>query len=149
MMDLTFNIISFFVMINTFAQEDAGQQIRLPVSTSAAILEEERIPDSLNLNVDRRGYLLNWGLEIDLKRPEGFEVARRHIQNEAALQRERERLRGVDWKKEGLSTTLILRIDKSVDYQIFRKLMDICRAAGFKKFQLKATEEVRNPGATS
>lgn len=149
LMDLTFNIISFFVMINTFAQDDATQRIRLPVSTSAAVLEEERIPDSLYLNIDAGGVLLGWGLSIDLHRPAGFDQLNRLLKNEAAIQKDRQRQQGKDWKTEGLTTTLVLRIDRDVDYAIFRKVMDACREAGFRKFQLKALEEEPKPGTAS
>lgn len=141
MMDLTFNIISFFVMINTFAQDQASQKIQLPYSMSAAIVDDERIPDSLNINVDREGRVLSWGLSIDMNQAAGVDQFVRLIRNEAALQRDRQREQGSDGKKVGLTTTLVLRIDRDADYQVFRKVVELCRQAGFDKFQLKALEE--------
>ena len=138
MMDLTFNIIAFFVMVNTFSRDEAAQRINLPASTSAVVLDEERIPDSLNINIDKNSRLLCWGLEIDLNTPAGVAQFTRLLQNEANLQKARQTQRGSDWKKEGLSTTLVMRVDADVDYSVFRKVMDVCRQAGFKKFQLKA-----------
>lgn len=149
MMDLTFNIISFFVMINTFSRDEAAQRVRLPVSATAAIAEDERIPDSLAINIDRRGYLLGWGLELNLRDPAALNRLTSLLGNEAALQRERQRQRGVDARKEGLSTTLIMRVDKEVDYTLFRQVMDLCRKAGFRKFQLKASEEEPARGPAS
>jgi biopolymer transport protein ExbD len=145
MMDLTFNIISFFVMVNTFSRDEAAQRINLPSSASAVVLEDERIPDSLNINIDKNSRLLCWGLELDLNTPAGVAQFTRLLQNEANLQKTRQTQRGSDWKKEGLSTTLVMRVDANVDYSVFRKVMDVCRQAGFKKFQLKAAgkEEAR------
>lgn len=138
MIDITFLLITFFVMLSTIAKDELAQRINLPVAETAALLEDDRIPDSLNLNVDSRQYLLGWGLEINLNVESGWETARKLIFNEAAIQKGTQ---GPSWRETGLTTTLILRVDRAADYGTFRRLMDLCREAGFSKFQLKAREE--------
>ncbi|MGL4460606.1 MAG: ExbD/TolR family protein [Planctomycetia bacterium] len=144
MMDLVFNIIAFFVMINTFQNDEAAQRVKLPTSQLAAILDEDRIPDSLSISVDGANKVLSWGLEMDVRTAAGAEQFTKFIRNEAGLQKERQ---GPNWQKDGLSTTVILRVDGNAEYEIFRKIMDLARAAGFRKFQMKAQGPDDKPAA--
>lgn len=147
MMDLTFNIISFFVMLATLAKDDAAQKIRLPAATSAPVLKDDLIPDSLSLNVamldsglGKRPTLLNWGLQLDLTVEESWTRLESLLRNNAAILKETQKRAGGDPKAGGLSTTMIVRIDGDADYAIFRRLMEVCRKTGFQKFQFKAKE---------
>ncbi|QDU59659.1 biopolymer transport protein ExbD [Planctomycetes bacterium Pan216] len=143
LIDVCFQLITFFVMLMTLAKDEAAQKIKLPVAASAQVLTDDQIPDSINVNVDSRGHLLGWGLDLDLSKSDakGWTEFGKLIRKEGLLQKESQKARGVDWKKEGLSTTVIVRVDREVEYEIFRRVMDMCRAAGFSKFQLKAAEE--------
>lgn len=147
MMDLTFNIISFFVMITTLAKDEAAQKVRLPAATSAPILKDDQVPDSLSVNVamldlgaGKRPTLLNWGLQLDLTIEASWTELDRLLRANANILRERQRRQGQDPKATGLATTMIVRIDGDADYAIFRRIMDLCRSAGFTKFQFKAKE---------
>lgn len=154
MIDISFQLITFFIMVMTMAKDEAAQRIRLPIARTAAILQDDQIPDSLNINVaylaadgERRPTLLSWGLELDLRQQANWDRFRKLIRNEAAIQKMRQQQQGSDWKKEGLSTTIIIRVDQDVEYTVFRQVMDQCREAGFTKFQLKAaSEEEKNRG---
>jgi biopolymer transport protein ExbD len=157
MIDIAFQLITFFVMLMTIAKDEAAQRIRLPIAASAAVLLDDQIPDSLSINVahvapappgPKRPTLLSWGLELDLSQPASWDYLAKQARNEANLQKLRQRERGSDWKKDGLSTTLIIRVDKEIDYSVFRRIMDVCREAGFTKFQLKASEEERERAAS-
>lgn len=142
MIDISFQLITFFVMSMTFAKEEAARRITLPIAASAALLKDERIPDSFTLNIayleregEKRPVLLQWGLELDLSQPASWDRVTQQVRNEANLQKSRQ---GPEWKKTGLSTTVILRIDEHISYAVFVRIMDLCRGFGFNKFQLKA-----------
>jgi biopolymer transport protein ExbD len=153
LIDVTFLLITFFIMIMTIAKDEAAQRINLPVARMAPVLEDDQIPNSISINVaylekqgKRAPYLLGWGLEVNLETPGGFDQFRKVIRNEGALQKQREISDGTYDKKEGLTTTVIVRVDEQVDYGIFRKVMQECRQAGFTKFQLKAAEKEDKSG---
>lgn len=154
LIDVCFLLITFFVMLMTIAKDEAAQRIKLPLAPSAEVLEDDKIPDSLNMNVayvdpsdpyngnsnNRRPTLLQWGLVLDVSTPnsQGWATLEQKMRVESALQKQRQ---GPNWKQEGLTTTIIFRVDKEIDYWIFRRIMDICRSNNFTKFQLKASEE--------
>lgn len=141
MVDLAFNLITFFVMLMTISKDQAAAKINLPNAPSAAILKDDRLPDALNLNIDARGYLLAWGLELNMKDQASVDQIMKLLRNEAKIQKEAQIGKaGADYKKVGLTTTIIIRVDKTCDYELFVKMIDLCRANGFAKFQLKADE---------
>lgn len=146
MIDICFQLITFFVMLMTLARDDAATQINLPVAMTAPVLEDDQNPNSISINVDKRSYLLGWGLQLNLKEEAGFAKLENLLKLQADIEKENKRRQGSDWRKEGLETTVIVRIDSAVDYSIFRRIMDICRSVGFTKFQLKAKEEEEKAG---
>lgn len=137
MMDLSLNLTFFFVVLTTLARDEVSQRVNLPVARTSVLVQEETIPDSLSINIDQREYVLSWGRQIDLKTPQGVEELTGLLRLEASRQKEAQ----PDWKKEGLSTTIVLRVDRDVDFGIFRKVIDISRQNGFRKFLLKARAE--------
>ena len=153
LIDVVFQLITFFIMLMTIAKDDAAQRIHLPIAQTAAILDDDQIPDSINVNIawlERDGrrtpVLLGWGLELNLDDPAGFERLRRLIATQADIEKRRQIAAGTYDPREGLSTTVIVRVDEEVDYGIFRQVMRICRENGFTKFQLKAADEEEERG---
>ena len=143
LIDVCFQLITFFVMIMTIAKDEAAQLVNLPDARSAAVLEDDQIPDSLNINVaylNQKPMLLSWGLELDLNQESSWAQLAKQIKGEAAIQKREQQQRGAYSKKDGLSTTIIMRVDSDTDYSVFVRIMDVCREAGFRKFQLKAKE---------
>ena len=154
MMDLTFNIISFFVMITTLSKDETSQRINLPSAISAAVLQDEKIPESFTISVafdevggTKKPILYGWGVQLRLDQEKSWEDLKQLLKIEADMAKERQTKRQSDWKKEGLSTTIIIRIDGDVDFAQFRRIMEVCQKAGFKKFQFKAKEPEQLSGA--
>lgn len=150
MMDLTFNIMSFFVMLTTLAKDEAAQRITLPISQSAALIDDERVPDSFGVNVGylepapgagRRATMLLAGLELDLTREDHWKQFERIIKADADVQKTAFKAKKKDWKKEGLTTTIIIRVDQEVEAKVFLRIIDLCRTQGYRKFQYKAAGE--------
>lgn len=140
LIDVCFQLITFFVMVMNIATDETAQKVKLPVAQTAPVTQDDQIPDALNINVDKNSVLWGWGLQIPLDKESGIQTFTKKLKLEADLQKLRMRQEGKDWKKGGLSTTLIVRVDQDVPYEIFRKVMDVARSQGFVKYQIKARE---------
>lgn len=153
MIDISFQLITFFVMALTFAKDEAAQLIRLPLAASAPVLNDDRIPNSFAINValddgpdgkplTARPRLIGWGMTLDLSNPAHWERLAEQVKLEAAQDKARQ---GPSWKTEGLKTTVLFRLDQRVEYAVFDRIMDICRQAGLTKYQFKARGDERGP----
>src|SRR2546423_12570035 len=59
LLDVVFQLITFFMMVINFAQDNNDQRVRLPVAGSARPVESaSAAEDRLTLNIDRDGHLL-------------------------------------------------------------------------------------------
>lgn len=63
LLDVVFQLITFFMLVINFSSENYDQRVRLPVAESARPMEDtERVSeDRLVLNVDSEGHLLIGG----------------------------------------------------------------------------------------
>src|ERR1700712_734141 len=66
LLDVVFQLITFFMLVINFSNDNYDQRVRLPVAGTARPVEDgEKISeDRLVLNVDRRGHLLMNGQEM-------------------------------------------------------------------------------------
>lgn len=136
MMDLSLNLTFFFVVLTTLAKDEVTQRVNLPAATSQVVAEEERYPDSLKIIVDDRSYVVSFaeaGL-IDMKTEAGTNAFANHMRLEAA----RAKAAQPGWKKQGFNTVLIIRADENIEFEVFRKIIDISRSVGYRRFVLKA-----------
>lgn len=136
MMDLALNLTFFFVVLTTLAKDEVTRGINLPLSSIAFKAEEAAIPDSISINVSAQSYVLSWGQKLSLKSDRDMKEISRLLSNEAK--------RANEFKKadaSGLATTVIFRIDADADCGDFQKLIDACRAQGFRKFILRSRAE--------
>src|SRR5690606_22633128 len=80
MLDVVFQLMTFFIMVMNFSQDAFDERIRLPVAGSARPVEGTRAElDRLVLNIDRDGNLLFGGQVYDT------ESAKREIATQARL----------------------------------------------------------------
>src|SRR3954454_16326557 len=63
LLDVVFQLITFFMLVINFSNENYDQRVRLPVAGSARPVEDERVlaDDRLILNIDSEGHLLFGG----------------------------------------------------------------------------------------
>lgn len=134
MMDLSLNLTFFFVVLTTLARDEVSQRVHLPIARTRVLVDEEAVPDSININIAQGARLLSWGYQLDLNQPEGIAELTKLVKLEAS------RLRDIqsDWEKKGFETVVVMRVDRDVDVGIFRKVIDICKRNGFRRFALKA-----------
>lgn len=134
MLDVVFQLMTFFIMVMNFSQDAFDERVRLPVAGSARPVEGERAElDRLVLNIDRKGNLLLGGRIYDT------ESAKREIVTQARLVRLGLEVTGkVVSPGDPLPTTLVLRADRDTPYGQLYDIIRACQSNGFLKFALKA-----------
>lgn len=138
LLDVVFQLITFFMLVINFSSDNYDQRVRLPVAASAAAVEAGQADeDRLVLNIDSEGRLLLNGEELDM------ESAVKEIRNQADIKRrdaeryaEKKRLPKPD--PNNLPTNVIIRCDRTTPYSELYRLITACQERGFRKFSLKA-----------
>lgn len=139
MLDLTFNLMTFFIMVSNLSQEVYDQRIRLPVAGSASPITDSS-QDKLVLNLDSDGRLLINNKVL------GTQEALKEIEFQAELARLNLRAAGGDTTSgEPLPTTVILRADQSTPFSEVFAIITACQSQGFTRFDLRAISQ--NPYA--
>ena len=135
LLDVVFQLITFFMLVINFSTENYDQRVRLPVAESARPVEDDQrvSEDRLVLNVDSNGHLLIGG-EVQL-----LHQAIQTIKHQAELVRLSLRAAGKKIDQSGsLPTTIILRADREATFSSVISLIKACQSHGFRKFSLKA-----------
>jgi biopolymer transport protein ExbD len=134
LLDVVFQLITFFMMVVNFSQDNYNQTIHLPVALSARPVEASRsAEDRLVLNIDSEGHLLFNGKNLTI------EEAIKEIATQARLVKLNAEVTGTKIKPEdGLPTTIVIRGDRETQFSQFYRLVSACQANGFRKFALKA-----------
>jgi biopolymer transport protein ExbD len=135
LLDVVFQLITFFMLVINFSSENYDQRVRLPVAGSARPVDEEaRVSeDRLVLNVDQDGHLIMGGEVLPLHR--SVET----IRHQADLIKLNIKAAGLKFDPVGgLPTTIILRADRDTNFASIMGLIKACQDYGFRKFALKA-----------
>lgn len=145
MIDMTFQLITFFMFVLNFSKDAADERVRLPIADQATPLEGAT-EEPLFLNVDRDGKLLAvgqaWDIETDRTAIEHY------LQREAALARRNmeyaapsDPKTAADLKANRLWSTAVIRADKVTPYRGIRGLIEACQKFGYYKFAVRALPE--------
>jgi len=136
LLDVVFQLITFFMLVINFSSENYDARVRLPVAGSARPVEEgdkAAVEDRLVLNVDRQGHMLMTGRVLTSTQ------AIQEIKHQADLVKLNARPAGIKPDPPGgLPTTIILRADRDTPFSSIYTLITACQANGFRKFALKA-----------
>ena len=136
LLDVVFQLITFFMLVINFSNDNYDQRVRLPVAGSARPLEEaqkEALEDRLVLNVTKQGHLLMSGQDLPAHK------ALAEIKHQADLVKLNLRSAGIKLNAtKDLPTTIILRADRDTPFSSLYSLITACQANGFRKFALKA-----------
>jgi biopolymer transport protein ExbD len=136
LLDVVFQLITFFMLVINFSSENYDARVRLPVAGSARPVEEgdkAAVEDRLVLNVDRQGHMLMTGRVLTSTQ------AIQEIKHQADLVKLNARAAGIKPDPSGgLPTTIILRADRDTPFSSIYTLITACQANGFRKFALKA-----------
>jgi biopolymer transport protein ExbD len=135
LLDVVFQLITFFMLVINFSSENYDQKIRLPKASSARPVEDNtRISeDRLVLNIDKDGHLIMAGVALPLHK------SAESIKHQADLVKLN--LKAAGQKPDpsgGLPTTIIFRADRDTAFSSIIGLITACQNNGFRKFALKA-----------
>jgi len=136
LLDIVFQLITFFMLVINFSNENYDARVRLPVAGSARPAEEGEkaaSEDRLVLNVDRQGHLLMSGQLLPASK------ALQEIKHQADLVKLNLKASGLKPDATGgLPTTIIVRADRDTPFSSLYTLISACQSNGFRKFALKA-----------
>ncbi|MFO0951751.1 MAG: biopolymer transporter ExbD [Isosphaeraceae bacterium] len=138
LLDVVFQLITFFMLVINFSNDNFDQRVKLPVAGTARPVEErERVAeDRLVLNIDKEGHLLMNGQAMPMHK------AVSEIKHQADLVKLNLKAAGQKPGDNGmLPTTIVLRADKDVEFSSFYGLLTACQSNGFYKFALKAMDK--------
>ena len=135
LLDVVFQLITFFMLVINFSQENYDSRVKLPVAGSArpqddaSKLAEER----LVLNVDSRGKLLFNGQVLSA------EEATRKIKLEAQIARANlKAIQGKAGPNQELPARVVIRADRDTPFASLFSLIGTCQTNCYQKFDLKA-----------
>jgi biopolymer transport protein ExbD len=135
LLDVVFQLITFFMLVINFSNENYDARVKLPVAGSARPVEgeEKASEDRLVLNIDKQGHLLMSGQLLPASK------ALQEIKHQAALVKLNLTAAGLKPDESGgLPTTIIIRADRDTPFSSLFTLISACQANGFRKFALKA-----------
>lgn len=131
MLDLVFQLITFFVLIFNFKSAEIDQNLKLPVVGSARPVETHGQIGLLVLNIDSAGELKIYGHPVT--NIEGY------IRNEAMASMLQNRMDPADITAgKVLPTTIVIRADRATPFRMINRVIRACQDNGFRNFALKA-----------
>lgn len=133
MLDMVFQLITFFMLVINFKAASMDLDLKLPVVGSAKMVEAKG-KDMLVLNINKQGGLRIYGNLIkDVDRYLNAEAQAsllilKQTHPEAKLGDE-------------LSTMIVIRADRATPFKMLNKIIKAAQDVGFRNFALKATNK--------
>ena len=126
MIDMTFQLIAFFMVVVNFSQADQNQRIRLPLSELA------KPPDAplevpITLQVTRESTVIFGAMEVKIP-----DLARELLREKQVLEA---------GGASSQNATIVIRGDRAAKTGEVQEVMEICQKTGFIKFVLRARQE--------
>jgi len=126
MIDMTFQLIAFFMVLINFTDTDPDQRIQFPSSVLAKPPDTAlNIPITLQLTKD--GQVIIGGEEWTID-----DVKSKLTSEKQFLEYQ---------EKSAADATVIIRADKVAKTGLVQKLVEVCQEVGFEKFALRAEQE--------
>ena len=123
MIDMTFQLITFFMFVMNFSEAEQDDRIQLPMSQLAKPVDGP-IDKPITLQLTDKGSVIYAGEVIGL--------------SDIGVYLEREKSIIIDSGKEPNSATVIVRADADSKTGEVQEIIKICQEKGFEKFALRA-----------
>jgi biopolymer transport protein ExbD len=130
MIDMTFQLIAFFMVLINFAEGDQDQRIKLP-SSELAKPPDAPVEAPLILQLTEEGTVLLGGDRVPIS---GMS---RYLATEADIIKRQ--------NKVPSDASVIIRADRGTKTGLVQELIKKCQEQGFEKFALRAKQEARGP----
>jgi biopolymer transport protein ExbD len=128
MIDMTFQLVAFFMIALNFNEGEQNERISLPGSVLARPAETP-LPFPIIMHLTKEGTVIMGGDEIPLSSVKRY------------LQRETDALRMQ--KRETSEATVIIRGDRDARTGKVQELIKICQESKYEKFALRAREDTK------
>jgi biopolymer transport protein ExbD len=127
-LDMVFQLITFFMLVINFKSSLIDRKMELPVvGTSAPVDDKNQMLMMVNIN--------NKGDFTVLGRPFSDDEMDRYIQDQAEQNRlAARRLNLIQDDKDDLPTTVVIRADMNTPYRRLNQVISKCQDNGFVKF---------------
>lgn len=128
-LDMVFQLITFFMLVVNFQEASVDASLMLPVLGSARPLDTQGHEEVLVLNIDAGGQLRVYGNLVD---------ADKFLTEEGKNTRALANLRNPKRKPDDpLPVTTVVRADRNISFAVLNKVITICRREGFRKLSLR------------
>jgi len=130
-LDMVFQLITFFMLVINFKTAAMDLDLKLPVVGSARPVDTQGQEDLLVLNINDHGQLRVYGQLV--------QDVPNYIKNEAqasllAARRANQQIKFGD----DLPSTVVIRADKGTPFAMLNNIIETCQSNGYRKFALKA-----------
>jgi biopolymer transport protein ExbD len=130
MLDMVFQLVTFFMLVINFKAASLDLSLKLPVVGSARPVDTQGQEELLILNIDSQGRLMVYGTQKDIGS---------YIAGEAQASLFHARLKNPKIKHgDELPTMIVVRADKATPFYLLNRVIKACQDHGFRKFALKA-----------
>jgi biopolymer transport protein ExbD len=131
MLDMVFQLITFFMLVINFKSASMDLNMKLPVVGSARPVETKGQEDLLILNVNQEGKFTIYGIVR--------EDIENYIAGEAQASSLKAKASNPDYQVgDELPTTVVIRADVATRFSLLNRVIKACQDRGFRKFALKA-----------
>ncbi len=127
MIDMTFQLIAFFMVLINFTEADQNERIHLPKSELAKPADVP-FESPLTLQLTKQSTVLFNGMELTV------------AELKSELRREKSILKRLG--KDTAKSTIIIRADAAAETGVVQELIKVCQETGFEKFALRAKQTV-------
>lgn len=129
-LDMVFQLITFFMLVMNFKAGALDTSLRLPVVGSARAVDAQGQTSLLILNIDKQGNLNVYGQARPIDS---------YIAGEAQAELLAARRKNPDLQfGDELPTTVVIRADRATEYRMVHRVIETCQKYGFRNFALKA-----------
>ncbi len=130
MLDLVFQLITFFMLVTNFKGASMDLSLKLPVLGSARPLEWNGKLEPLLINLNAEGKIRSEGRDHEI---EAF------ITREARFVKLQLKAAGEEYKEGGeLPVPVVVRADKNVKFAMLNQVIRTCQDVGYRQFSLSA-----------
>ena len=137
LLDMVFQLITFFMLVISFKSAQLDMNLKLPVVASARPVDTGGLQDLLVFNINRDGQLTVYGTPKDI---ESYIAGEAHSSYLAAKQKNPALEPGDD-----LPTTIVIRADEATPFRLLNRVIRVCQENGFRNFSLKAMNKETEP----
>jgi biopolymer transport protein ExbD len=128
MIDMTFQLIAFFMVLINFDASEQDERIQLPSSVLAKP-PEAALETPITIQLTKNGTTIVGGQSY--AQPEAIKPV---LNNEKYVLQSQ--------NKSEKSATVIIRAHRDAQTGLVQKLIKVCQEVGFEKFTLRAKEEI-------